>query len=366
MLYDLKLMDPARHKAATGVSNDAHPRQPPGAGRRATPAIWIRVPVIPGVNDDDGNIEATADFVRSAARHPRRSTCCRITRPARRSSPALGLDYALHGTPPPEQRRLDALAAHVPRPGPRDDHRRTTHDRPHRTPAPRQPRRRSRPSAASARPSLTAFYREHMGRHSTPVLRAMNFYAICDRKTLWIGRRRADRRRARPAAQGRADLSRADLPQRSRTCASSNSRPEDALRRRRGRHPAPTSARSSPTGAGRSHARPACSPSCPQEWHDAYEAGLFTEFMEQRAPGHTVLDGKIYRKGMLDFKRDIAARRGRARLPARPARPLDQARAAAGDGDRLRRGHPLRRAPRRAGRALAAADEPTPRAGPSC
>ena len=43
------------------------------------------------------------------------------------------------------------------------------------------------------------------------------------------------------------------------------------------------------------------------EWIDAYEAGIFTEFMEQRAPGHTVLDGKIYRKGMLDFKRDIDA-----------------------------------------------------------
>ncbi len=43
------------------------------------------------------------------------------------------------------------------------------------------------------------------------------------------------------------------------------------------------------------------------EWKDAYEAGIFTEFMEQRAPGHTVLDGKIYRKGMLDFKKDIEA-----------------------------------------------------------
>ena len=43
-----------------------------------------------------------------------------------------------------------------------------------------------------------------------------------------------------------------------------------------------------------------------REWIDAYEAGIFTEFMEQRAPGHTVLDGKIYRKGLLDFKADIA------------------------------------------------------------
>ncbi len=41
------------------------------------------------------------------------------------------------------------------------------------------------------------------------------------------------------------------------------------------------------------------------EWKATYEAGLFTEFMEQRSPGHTVLDDKIYRKGMFDFQQDI-------------------------------------------------------------
>ncbi|MCP2618965.1 glycyl radical protein, partial [Candidatus Aminicenantes bacterium AC-335-A11] len=41
------------------------------------------------------------------------------------------------------------------------------------------------------------------------------------------------------------------------------------------------------------------------EWKLAYEAGIFTEFMEQRAPGHTVLDNKIYKKGFLDFKKEI-------------------------------------------------------------
>lgn len=40
-------------------------------------------------------------------------------------------------------------------------------------------------------------------------------------------------------------------------------------------------------------------------WKDAYHAGIFTEFMEQRAPGHTVLDDKIYHRGFNDFKRDI-------------------------------------------------------------
>jgi len=42
-----------------------------------------------------------------------------------------------------------------------------------------------------------------------------------------------------------------------------------------------------------------------QEWIDAYKAGVFTEFMEQRAPGHTVADDKIYHKGMIDFINDI-------------------------------------------------------------
>lgn len=41
------------------------------------------------------------------------------------------------------------------------------------------------------------------------------------------------------------------------------------------------------------------------EWMACYEAGVFTEFMEQRAPGHTVADGKIYKKGFNDFKDDI-------------------------------------------------------------
>lgn len=42
-----------------------------------------------------------------------------------------------------------------------------------------------------------------------------------------------------------------------------------------------------------------------KDWQDAYNAGVFTEFMEQRAPGHTVMDDKIFRKGFTDFKKDI-------------------------------------------------------------
>ena len=41
------------------------------------------------------------------------------------------------------------------------------------------------------------------------------------------------------------------------------------------------------------------------EWKAAYESGIFTEFMEQRGPGHTVGSEKIYLKGFEDYKRDI-------------------------------------------------------------
>ena len=41
------------------------------------------------------------------------------------------------------------------------------------------------------------------------------------------------------------------------------------------------------------------------EWKAAYECGIFTEFMEQRGPGHTVGSNKIYQKGFLDYREDI-------------------------------------------------------------
>jgi len=42
------------------------------------------------------------------------------------------------------------------------------------------------------------------------------------------------------------------------------------------------------------------------EWLNAYEAGVFTEFQEQRAPGHTVLGKKIYSQGMIDIRKEIS------------------------------------------------------------
>jgi len=43
----------------------------------------------------------------------------------------------------------------------------------------------------------------------------------------------------------------------------------------------------------------------PEEWKVAYEAGVWTEFMEQRAPGHTAGGERIFRMGILDIKKEI-------------------------------------------------------------
>ncbi|MDT8431002.1 MAG: pyruvate formate lyase family protein [Bacteroidales bacterium] len=51
-----------------------------------------------------------------------------------------------------------------------------------------------------------------------------------------------------------------------------------------------------------------------KEWVAAYEAGVFTEFQEQRAPGHTVLGKKIYERGLLDLVEEIDARIAAIRL----------------------------------------------------
>lgn len=59
VLYDLKLIDAARHRGATGVPSGPILENLACLGR-VHPAIWIRVPLIPGLNDDDANLEATA------------------------------------------------------------------------------------------------------------------------------------------------------------------------------------------------------------------------------------------------------------------------------------------------------------------
>lgn len=150
----------------------------------------------------------------------------------------------------------------------------------------------------------TAFYKENYGKYSTPVLRALNFLDHCQKKTLYIG---ADElivgeRGPRPCAVP-------TFPE--LTCHSVEDfhvlNTRDQQRYTISQEDIDTYAREViPYWQGRT-VRERIFGHVPSEWQTAYEAGLFTEFMEQRAPGHTALDGQIYQKGMLDFKAQIAS-----------------------------------------------------------
>jgi len=63
-LFDVKMMDDAKHRRFTGVSNRQILANLEALGR-GDKRIWIRVPVIPGVNDDAENLEATAKLAAS-------------------------------------------------------------------------------------------------------------------------------------------------------------------------------------------------------------------------------------------------------------------------------------------------------------
>jgi len=63
ILYDLKIMDDVKHRKYTGVSNRLildNLKRLASLGKE----IWVRIPFVPGVNDDDENIRRTADFLR--------------------------------------------------------------------------------------------------------------------------------------------------------------------------------------------------------------------------------------------------------------------------------------------------------------
>ena len=148
----------------------------------------------------------------------------------------------------------------------------------------------------------TRFYKENYGKYSVPVLRAKTYYEICQQKTIYIG---ADELIV--GERGKAPKCVPTYPE--LTCHSVedlnvlNTRElqrytisdEDIETYRR---------EVIPYWEGRTQ-RERIFSYVPEGWKNAYETGLFTEFMEQRAPGHTALDGKMYHKGLLDFKKEI-------------------------------------------------------------
>jgi pyruvate formate-lyase/glycerol dehydratase family glycyl radical enzyme len=163
----------------------------------------------------------------------------------------------------------------------------------------------AKPSISAERALLlTAFYREHAGKHPTPLLRALAFKHLCEHKSIHLGPdelivgERGPMPKATPTYPELTCHSLEDLEilnDREKTSYSVSPETTAAYERD-----------IIPYWRGRS-LRDRLFESLPPDWMEAYDAGVFTEFMEQRAPGHTVADGKLYRKGMLDLKTEIAA-----------------------------------------------------------
>jgi len=109
VLFDLKLMDSTRHEAATGVPNDAILRNLTNLAR-VHEDIWIRIPVIPTVNDDDANIIATADFLAKLP-FPLRVDLLPYHPTGEAKFTRLGKHYALHGTATPSSDQMAAIVS---------------------------------------------------------------------------------------------------------------------------------------------------------------------------------------------------------------------------------------------------------------
>ena len=149
----------------------------------------------------------------------------------------------------------------------------------------------------------TAFYKENEGKMPNCILRAKNFYEICKKKTIYIGE---------------DELivgERGPMPKAVPTFPELTCHTVEDLHTLNDRELQPylisqedidTYAREViPYWSGRTQ-RERIFSHVSKEWEEAYHAGVFTEFMEQRAGGHTAMDGKMYHRGLLDCKALIA------------------------------------------------------------
>ncbi|MCR5313442.1 MAG: glycyl radical protein [Bacteroidaceae bacterium] len=145
----------------------------------------------------------------------------------------------------------------------------------------------------------TAFYKENYGKMPNCILRARNFYEICKKKTIYIGKdelivgERGPVPKAVPTFPELTCHTVEDL----HTLDSRELQPyhisqEDIDTYER---------EVIPYWQGRTQ-RERIFNHVSKEWEEAYHAGVFTEFMEQRAGGHTSMDSKMYHRGLLDCK----------------------------------------------------------------
>lgn len=114
-LYDLKLVDPHRHRQFTGVSNElilSNLARLSQAGQ----AVRVRIPLIPGINDDVDNLQRSGAFLQTL------TNLCQVEimgyhNSAETKYAALDRSYPLAGLRPPMAEQLVQAAALLERYG---------------------------------------------------------------------------------------------------------------------------------------------------------------------------------------------------------------------------------------------------------
>ena len=111
VLYDFKHADPAAHRTYTGVSNEIIRENLRRIDERSVP-IEVRIPVIPGINDDRGNIEATASVLKGL-KNLVRVTLLPFHRLGESKYPRVGRSYKLDGLEPPTREHMEEVAGWI-------------------------------------------------------------------------------------------------------------------------------------------------------------------------------------------------------------------------------------------------------------
>lgn len=152
----------------------------------------------------------------------------------------------------------------------------------------------------------TDFYRTNEGKYPVPVMRALNFKHLCEKKTIYIGKDELIVGERGPSPKAVSTFPELNCHT-EKDLEILNTRPMTGYRVQEEDIRIYTD-EVVPFWTGRT-LRDRIFSNLPEEWLALYEAGCFTEFMEQRAPGHTALDGTIYSTGLLDMKKKIASAR---------------------------------------------------------
>ena len=108
VLYDLKILDDAKHIRFTGVSNALILKNLEAMGKSCG-KVWLRIPIIPGLNDAEEDLDAMAHFAASLA-GVRQVNLLPYHKTGVHKFARLGWSYKLDHVVPPSPQDMESVA----------------------------------------------------------------------------------------------------------------------------------------------------------------------------------------------------------------------------------------------------------------